>query len=391
MEVQEKAVILMMKSAITGEPSALPEGVDMEKVYAILKRHGIAALGYLGAVQCGVDRNGPVMRRLFQAYCLSTAVSEGQMKAIRGICAAFDREKIDYMPVKGCNMKPRYPQPELRTMGDADILIRLDQYDRIRPIMEQLGFAEGEESDHELIWYSKALMVELHKRLIPSYNKDYFRYYGDGWKLASRAEGTHHYMTPEDEFIYIFTHFAKHYRDGGIGCRHVLDLWVFLRTFPELDFSYIAAQLKQLELWEFYGNMRQLISVWFEQGQGDHRTELMSRYIFDSGCWGQECNHILSQGLRKAGAEKSPGKGRLRWAMDVIFPSAFAIQGRYPVLKEHPGLLPVIWVRRWFEVLLRRRDHLSTMVDRVQTMSDDRMEAFRQSLQYVGLDFHFEE
>lgn len=391
MEVQEKTVILLLKSAITGEKLALPQGFDMEKIYGILKRHGIVALGYLGAVQCGVDKTMPIMRKLFQEYCLSTAASERQMAAAGKICTAFDEAKIDYMPVKGCNMKSRYPQPELRSMGDADILIRLDQYDRIRPIMEKLGFTEGEESDHELIWYSKALLVELHKRLIPSYNQDYFHYYGDGWALASRAEGTHWYMTPEDEFVYIFTHFAKHYRDGGIGCRHVLDLWVFLRTFPELDFSYIERQLKQLRLVEFWASMRRLLAAWFEEGEEDDRTELMSRYIFDSGCWGQECNHILSQGLRKAGTEKSLGKGRLRWAMDVIFPSAFAIQSRYPVLKRHPVLLPLIWVRRWFEVLFRRREHLSEMVDRVQSMTDESMEAFQKSLQYVGLDFKFEE
>ena len=58
-------------------------------------------------------------------------------------------------------------------------------------------------------------------------------------------------MTPEDEFIYLFTHFAKHYRDGGIGCRYVVDLWVFLRNNPTMDPEKIKRELDKLQLREF--------------------------------------------------------------------------------------------------------------------------------------------
>ena len=35
---------------------------------------------------------------------------------------------IDYLPLKGYNLKKLYPKPELRTMGDADVLIRLADF-----------------------------------------------------------------------------------------------------------------------------------------------------------------------------------------------------------------------------------------------------------------------
>ena len=37
-------------------------------------------------------------------------------------------------------MKALYPAPELRVMGDADVLIRLEQYEKIVPLMEKMGF-----------------------------------------------------------------------------------------------------------------------------------------------------------------------------------------------------------------------------------------------------------
>ena len=53
--------------------------------------------------------------------------------------------------------------------------------------MQNLGYSEGSESDHELIWRKgNKILIELHKRIIPSYNKDYYAYFGDGWQLATQ-------------------------------------------------------------------------------------------------------------------------------------------------------------------------------------------------------------
>ena len=125
------------------------------------------------------------------------------------------------MLLKGTLLKEMYPKKELRAMGDADILIKTEQYDKIKPIMQGLGFEERTESDHELIWRKPQLLLELHKKLIPSYNKDYYAYFGDGWQLGKPNSNFPHRfeMSDEDQMIYLFTHFAKHYRDAGIGIR----------------------------------------------------------------------------------------------------------------------------------------------------------------------------
>lgn len=220
----QRGLALLMKSAITGEACALPETFSMEKASDTIKRHKIATLAYDGAIRCGIERNLPEMQRLFQEYCRIMLHSEGQLRAVTEICRAFDENGIDYMPLKGCNLKRIYPKPELRQMGDADILVRKEQYARIRPILRSMGFEEGMESDHEWAWHRKDLYLELHRRLIPSYNEDYYAYFGDGWRLAKCSQGTRYALSREDEFIFIFTHFAKHFRDGGAGCRYVLDL-----------------------------------------------------------------------------------------------------------------------------------------------------------------------
>lgn len=386
MNTTQRGIVILLKSAVTGEALPLPEGFDIEDAYPVIKAHHMASLAYEGAANCGIPM-GETMQLLFQRYCKAMQISERQLRQVRRIYAAFDENGIDYMPLKGCNMKPRYPKPELRMMGDADILIRMEQYDRIRPVMESLGFTEKNETDHELHWEHPALHVELHKRVIPSYNKDFMAYFGDGWQLSAGREGGRHYMTPEDEWIYIFTHFAKHCRDGGIGCRHVLDLWVYLRTFPELDGGYVAAELEKLQLLEFHENIRALLSAWFGGGEVDEKTEFLTQFVFSSGSWGAAESRVLSRMVRDTG--RTGASGRLVYLWKTAFPGVAILRDKYTVLQKAPWLLPAVWIYRPFYKFLREFGTLDRKKADLDALTPESMTTRREMLEYVGLEYHF--
>lgn len=391
MDQQQKGLLTLIRCAITNQAAALPEGFNLEGTHSQSKYHEIIPLVYEGAMLCGISKKTPTMNALFQDYCRYYLRSEEQMKAISRIYEAFDANGIEYMPVKGCNMKPRYPKPELRVMGDADILIRMEQYSKIIPVMENLGFEATQESDHEYIWRSKELYLELHKRLIPSYNQDFYSYFGDGWRLAKEQHGCRYSMLPEDEFIYLFTHFAKHYRDGGLGCRQVVDLWIFRRTFPDLDEAYIGSELKKLQLFEFYNNILHLISVWFEDGQPEEMTDFISDFIFQSGTWGTAQSHVLSNEVKNKKIAGSAKGGKFRTVCTVLFPTALSMQREFPVLKTAPYLRPVLWPVHWGRTLLFRREAIKKRFNQWNAASADEINTYQQALNYVGLDFHFSE
>jgi hypothetical protein len=295
------------------------------------------------------------------------------------------------MPLKGCNMKSLYPAPELRMMGDADILIRMEQYEKIRPILQNLGFEEKQETDHELVWQSKGLYLELHKRLIPSYNKDLSPYFGDGWKLARPMGGCRYGMKPEEEWIFLFTHFAKHYRDGGIGCRHVADLWVYRRAHPEMDEDYVAAELNKLHLLEFERNIRCVTAAWFEGEQPDAKTQFITDFIFGSGSWGKAEDHLVSAGVKSVSETGSVARGRSKRILEAAFPSAQALQNRYPILKKHPQVLPLIWPMRWVTAVLFRRSNICAQREKIAAATPEKIKTYQEALHYVGLDFNFKE
>ena len=387
MNTMQKGAIALLKSAVLQQACQLPAEFDLEESCSALKSHHMDAMLYEGAVLCQISRQLPVMKHLFQNYCRSVIVSEGQMRAVRQIFDAFDQHKIDYLPLKGCKMKPLYPKAELRVMGDADILIRMEQYEKIVPIMEQLGFRPGVESDHELQWFGKTLFVELHKRVIPSYNKDFYAYFGEGWLLAQKDAGTRYTMTVEDEMVYLFTHFAKHYRDGGIGCRHVVDLWVFRQNHPGLQENVVKDTLDKIHLREFYEKICRLMEVWFANEAADDKMDFITDFIFASGSWGKRTDHVTSSGVRDHGGKNA----RWRYLLRLALPGVDGLKGKYTILQKAPWMLPLVWIYRPFYKLLSPQERRTLVHHKrnLQILSAENVQSRQQALQYVGLDYHF--
>ena len=392
MTEQQSTLILLIKSALTGEAHTLPDEADLTEVFQIAKRHGVDVMAYYGALLCGVSKNAePIREELMRVY-QSISVSETQLASVRRIMDEFEARGVRHMPLKGVLLKRLYPYAEMRGMGDADILIDCAQYETIRSIMNELGYIEKYESDHELVWKKKHVNIELHKRLIPSYNKDYYQYYGDGWKLAKPMDGYsfRHKMNSCDEMIYLFTHFAKHYRDAGIGIRHIVDLWVYRKHNPDMDEEYIRGELEKLQLLEFYDNILYTLRVWFEDCQEDEKTEFITQFIFTSGEYGRSHNSNLSNALKSTKGGRSVQATKWRRVFKALFPGYTEMCRKYKVLKKLPILLPIMWIVRIFEKAFQK-NKVRYFITRRFNVDTDEVSEYQQSLNYVGLDFNFSE
>ena len=156
----QKGVIMLIKSAIDEKAYPLPEGFSIEKALDFIIEHRVMMPAYDGAIRCGIPKNLPAMQKLFKLYISGMIKSEKQLDAVGKIYTAFDENGIDYLPLKGCNMKHLYPKPELRAMGDADILIRERQLSMVSEVLEKTGFEQEDEMDHHSGWYSDSLHSE---------------------------------------------------------------------------------------------------------------------------------------------------------------------------------------------------------------------------------------
>lgn len=394
MTQQQQYILRLLDSALCGKPQTVQQDILLEQILPLIRAQHLEHLVYYGAANCGFDTRSPVMQELFKYTYKYMLADHRQMQQLKMLGAVFSANGIHYMPLKGMVLKNLYPKSDMRIMGDADLLIKMDQYDRICQVMEQLGYSFQAETDHELIWTKSCLRIELHKRLIPSYNYDYMAYYGDGWQLAhpTAADPCCFAMTDEDQLIYLITHLAKHYRDGGIGIRHMLDLYLYKQAKTDLDEAYIAKQLQKLRLLAFYENILHTLAVWFDGKASDNVADLITDIVFGSGCFGTYSSRVVAQGIRnKAKYKDSTKRAKLKTVGRLIFLPYEIMCEKYPVLHTAPVLLPIMWVVRWLDALLCKPKVIGKHCRRVKLLSERELNLWETQLKDVGLAFHFEE
>lgn len=379
-------LIRLIRSALTGKPATLSDTPDSAYLYKTAARHQVMGLLMYGCTATGVS-DAALQQRLFMASCRNVAVSEQQMHELQGLFSAFENQGIDYLPLKGTVLKSLYEHADMRSMGDADVLIRLQDRDRIAAILTERGYSAVGESDHEIVWKHPSLLLELHKRVVPQRDKKYYAYFGDGWTGAQLVEGTvHRYaMTDERMLIYLFVHFTKHYAGAGIGIKHMVDLWVYTQKHPDLDRDCVEHELDKLGLLAFYRNVMHALQTWFGDTEMTDRDVFVTDVIFQNGVFGSEENSAVAR-LSQKTAENGVKNTKFRRVLSLVFPPYSSMKYIFPVLQKWPILLPVMWPVRIVRTLLFRRNKISSELEGVQNLTDDKIVAYRRSMEYVGLN-----
>ncbi len=383
-------LISLIRVNFKDEKISFPEKERLEDLLIAAKNHHIFSLIYYGLKKT-VNRDEAELMRLLPSVCKNISIDETQRSEIEKIEATFSENGIDYMPLKGAVMKGFYPTSDMRIMTDFDVLIKVSQYKKIVPIMEGFGYSLKVESNHEYVWIKEgALCVELHKMLIPSYNEDYYKHFKEGWDLAKPSEIPHKFkMTDEDFYFYNFVHLCKHYRDGGIGIKHVLDLWILKNALPGLNFEYIQNKAEEIALDKFLNNINQLISVWFEDGEHSDITKVLEERIFVSGAYGTAKAHLYSSVVKKSDAS-STFFMRASHIFSMVFPPLGNMKNIFPILKKLPVLLPFFWVYKFLKFIVNPKK-ISKQMKIVKSINGGGVNSYKNELETIGLSFNFGE
>ncbi|MBE6781139.1 MAG: hypothetical protein E7540_00220 [Ruminococcaceae bacterium] len=384
---KKRSLISAIKGGINGGKVTLAEDFSIDAAVTFAKQHQICGILLYGLLAAGIKSDDPRVKELFSCALTETVLHEQQLVAINAVYSAFEKAEVDYMPLKGSLLKELYPKPELRVMSDADILIKTEQYETVKKVLSGLSFTEAYESNHEIVWKKGSIVIELHKFLIPSYNTDYFHYFENAWEKAENIAPFRYRLNQNDEFIFTFTHFAKHYRDGGIGIKHFIDLWLLLEKY-ELNMEYIKDELKKIRLDIFFGNIEKALDIFFgEENLEDQTAELIIKNLIRSGVYGKKENRANASAIRSAGGHKVGSFwARISVLCRVLFPKAKNLAKRFPFLEKAPILLPLAWFIR-FASLMFRPSRILKNIKKVKRSQSKQVLSMEQELKQVGLDF----
>ena len=142
--IDHNIVLSIIKAALNETSADLGADFLIDEYIQFAHMQQIEALLITGLLKSRVALSADVRKLLYGA----SMVSSRQLNVLKHLYDVFDEHEIDYMPLKGCVLKYLYPSDELRSMGDIDILVRMEQYEDIRFLMLNEGYREGNESDH---------------------------------------------------------------------------------------------------------------------------------------------------------------------------------------------------------------------------------------------------
>lgn len=374
----EREYLLHLLAAIINdkEQHKPPKNLDWESFQRIAANHRLANMAYygIGKLDPGYRPSQSIMTNFHQDYKKGLAKEAAQHLAVEQLLATLEAHHIQCMPLKGSLIKYLYPQPDMRSMSDVDILFKEEQTGQVNQLMLAMGFtmlAEG--NTHDSYYRSPLVKVEMHRRLVAE-DSPYSNYFRQTWDRAKLQDGCQYTyrLSLEDAFIYIMTHLTKHFVSGGTGIRSIMDIWIYNNHYRnKMNWDYIQTELEQIKLWEFTKTICGLSEVWFGNDPGNELYGDITDFIFSSGVYGNQKNTIAA-GINTSTKSKESRKiNKKYYWLKLFFPGINHMKILYPFLGLLPFLLPVCWVFRGVKNMLFKRARTLQTIRNTHSMSEE--------------------
>ncbi len=363
-----RATVYLAAAALHGitPKSEYLSDIDTDEVYAFSAYHSIGSLVTSSLSKLGLASDEAIDKR-------NTAKRKIMLfDAERGeLLRVFEEQGIKYMPLKGVYLKEMYPSIGDREMSDNDIMIDGSLRKNVRDIMVSRGYTvEAYNTDNDDVYKKPPVYnFEMHASLFADELDDNtHEYFESAFDKAEKIEDTSYgyRMTDEDFYIYQKAHEYKHYRNGGIGLRALIDTYVILlKTEDTLNREYVNAELERLGISDYERETHFLSEKIFSKKYAKTPPEKLSdiltdselemlKYMATSGTYGiveRKIESQLERQTEKVGSEKLAKRKMIR---EKFFPPMSYYKTHRPFLYKYKVLIPFFVIWRLLKVLFTR-------------------------------------
>ncbi len=336
-------------------------GMDLERVYQASRFHGMASITCMGAERTEAFAHA--------APALVKSWKEAKEKAIRKnmlldaergqVLKEMEDMGIWYAPLKGILLQDMYPKYGMRQMSDNDILYDARGQKKLMAMMKKRGYKVESYpgAAHDTFTKPPVYNYEMHKTLFSrSDGTGGYPYYQEiGKKLVPDGPGLYsRHFSDEDFYLYQTAHAYKHYVNGGIGLRSLMDVYVYLqKKGSSLDWDYLGKELAKLGMAGFEKKSRALAQKLFTEPKlpADIRLtakeEEMFQFLAGSGTYGTIQNRVEKTLQDMGQMDGSSAKSRKRkYLLRRLFPDMEWFQDSYPFLAKHRVFIPFFLLYR---------------------------------------------
>ncbi|AET70500.1 hypothetical protein Desor_5109 [Desulfosporosinus orientis DSM 765] len=269
MNTSQEQLLRLLREAIHGEDSICESfsAINVKELFNCALQHSVYPFLYstLKKYHEVIGLDELVIRRWKEVTLYTVAQQASMIKEIKTVLQLLDINGIPTIPIKGLVLKKLYPLPELRSMGDMDLLIGEENIQRTIELLISHGYYTGtyDLGDprymHIVMRKTGSFPIELHRTLWhPTImkamnNQQWENHLWENKRLVKMGDFEFAALSIEDEFINIIVHLARHTMHGGAKLRQLCDFALFVKEYWEnLDTEYIDRTIKSMDLYKFY-------------------------------------------------------------------------------------------------------------------------------------------
>lgn len=369
MKGYQKVIINILKASIHGQKFKYEKNnINWPILIKEAREHDISSLIYYS-----LDRNYfknidvEILKEWKKEVLLMNLVQRNHINNISNIVDDLNKQGIEIIVLKGIVLREFYPKPELRTMGDGDILIKKGDYDKVSNYLVSKGYRAIEEEKHPVhqgFLCKGKLEIEVHWKLI---NNKYFNgqveeFENNLWNNCIEVnvnESKTKMLSINDFLLHMCLHMAVHAKYKGFGLRQLYDLSVFIRDkYEEVDWDGFIKKADQYKMLKFTRGLIFLCSKLFEikipkkimnnNIISNKELDLLLESILGAGVYGTKEGLDDFHILYRYGTNESHVESNLLRIIKFLFPSKDEMPLRYYYLKKYNFLLPIAWIHRAF-------------------------------------------
>ena len=341
----------ILRDFIHGNKSNCANDYDQNQICQYAKMHGIQAIVYY-------QTKYPALQR---AYAFQLYRDMKIKNEISLILSNFDKEGIPIIVVKGNMLSDYYPIKNLRSAGDVDFVVDINQKKNANELFNHMGYQNiGEKGNRAWHYKKNGIEVELHHALM--YDTDLVNNQKDFCNKYQKYIVENHGLEKNFHFLFVLMHLEKHLVGEGIGLKQFLDIAVLTKN-ADLNWEWIKKTAIELKIYPFLKKVLCFVKRWFEIDTPFEDENVDESFfvqatckILSDGAFGFEDidnkqNSTIKQ-IKIYGKAKMMGRFIKR-----VFPSysTLCATKEYSFIKKFPVLLPAAWGHRLFLKWNRRK------------------------------------
>lgn len=297
-------------------------------------------------------------------------------------------KNIKILVFKGIIFRNMYNNPDDRISSDEDILIKKEDYEKVKEFFLSEGF-EFIDKGEECAYFSKStgLCIEVSTSLFSHESKAYGhlnKLFEDVFEKSIKINIDKIdilTLSHEQHLIYIVFHNMKHFLTGGFGIRQVADFSKYIETYGEyINWEKFWSDLKDLNYDTFALNLIEISLKYlgfnndkitypdnitsFDELKNSQKyyinSESLINDILDAGVFGASTMDRKHTALMTLDAVEDKKKSN---RLKAVFPNVNYLKDNYTYLQKYPILLPVAWGQRILSYLKKNKtsSYINTM------------------------------